>query len=89
MWNWIAGGVLVGVVGVWVAKNRLSSANLERFDTPLEDLISSSKVLVLSKSYCPYCKSTKNLLLNDLKAKDITVLELNWVANGPDIQDKA
>lgn len=50
----------------------------------LADLIQKNKVLVLSKTYCPYCKATKELL-STLKAEH-TVIELDTREDGDRIQ---
>lgn len=47
--------------------------------------ISNNKVVVFSKSYCPYCTATKGLF-EDLGV-DATVYELNEMNNGQAIQD--
>ena len=54
----------------------------------LNKLISSSKVLVLSKSYCPYCARTK-ALLQDLNVRDVSVVELDQRDDGASLQDAA
>ncbi|KAJ5894588.1 glutaredoxin Grx1 [Penicillium taxi] len=52
--------------------------------TKAQSLIDSNSVVVFSKSYCPYCKSTKDLL-NSLDAQ-FAVLELDKLDDGTDIQ---
>ena len=47
--------------------------------------IADNKVVVFSKSYCPFCMSTKNLLSQ--KGVDFTLHELNEMDDGVDIQD--
>lgn len=47
-------------------------------------LINENKVMVFSKSYCPYCNDTKNLLHS--KTKDFKVIELDKILNGSVIQ---
>jgi glutaredoxin 3 len=47
--------------------------------------INSSKVVIFSKSYCPYCMRAKKLF-QTLK-QDASVIELDQVANGNEIQD--
>ena len=47
--------------------------------------IADNKVVVFSKSYCPFCLSTKNLL-ND-KGVEYALYELNQMDGGDDIQD--
>jgi len=54
----------------------------------LRKLIDESKVLVLSKSYCPYCSKTKALFA-DLNAKGVTVIELDLRSDGEGIQSAA
>ncbi|VVT53449.1 uncharacterized protein SAPINGB_P003579 [Magnusiomyces paraingens] len=49
-------------------------------------LIDSNKVFVASKSYCPYCKATKNLL-NQVGVRTATIIELNETEDGAEIQD--
>eukprot|EP00527_Entomoneis_sp_CCMP2396_P009172 CAMPEP_0198137948 /NCGR_PEP_ID=MMETSP1443-20131203/1371_1 /TAXON_ID=186043 /ORGANISM="Entomoneis sp., Strain CCMP2396" /LENGTH=118 /DNA_ID=CAMNT_0043799535 /DNA_START=159 /DNA_END=515 /DNA_ORIENTATION=- len=46
--------------------------------------IESNKVVVFSKSYCPFCTSTKNLL-EDMEV-DFKLYELDQMDNGGDIQ---
>ncbi|CCJ28480.1 unnamed protein product [Pneumocystis jirovecii] len=50
----------------------------------VESIISANKVVVFSKSYCPYCDRTKELLQNS--HIDYTVLELDVIAQGSNIQ---
>jgi glutaredoxin 3 len=47
--------------------------------------ISSSAVVVFSKSYCPYCSATKSLM-SDLKI-DAKIYELDQMKDGSAIQD--
>jgi glutaredoxin 3 len=47
--------------------------------------ISKNKVVVFSKSYCPYCSATK-ALFEDLRV-DAAIYELNELDNGQAIQD--
>ena len=53
----------------------------------LKDLISQNKVLVLSKSYCPYCIRTK-ALLSELKV-ETKVVELDMMDDGDLLQSAA
>jgi glutaredoxin 3 len=46
--------------------------------------IAKNKVVVFSKSFCPFCTATKKLL-NEMKV-DYTLHELNEMDNGSDIQ---
>ncbi|KAJ3216713.1 hypothetical protein HK099_005761 [Clydaea vesicula] len=60
----------------------MASAEVQKI---VKDLINSNKVVVFSKSYCPYCKATKQLLTS-LKIQ-FALLELDQVSNGSSIQD--
>ncbi|KAJ5648120.1 Glutaredoxin [Penicillium lividum] len=53
--------------------------------TTAQNLINENAVVVFSKSYCPYCKSSKDLL-NSLDAK-FTTLELDLEKDGDAIQN--
>ena len=48
--------------------------------------ISSNKVVVYSKSYCPYCKKAKSALA-DAGLKDYVLIELDEINNGAAFQD--
>ncbi|KAJ2511750.1 Glutaredoxin [Coemansia sp. RSA 1939] len=48
-------------------------------------LISDNKVMVFSKSYCPYCSRTKRLM--DEKGIKFSAIELDNRIDGSDIQD--
>ncbi|KUJ21230.1 glutaredoxin [Mollisia scopiformis] len=52
--------------------------------TKAQNIIDENAVAVFSKSYCPYCKATKQLL-NDMGAK-FYAIELDQVDDGADIQ---
>ncbi|KAL2890579.1 Glutaredoxin-2 mitochondrial [Ceratocystis lukuohia] len=51
----------------------------------VQKLIEGEPVVMFSKSYCPYCSASKNLL-NKL-GYEFKVYELDKMANGSDIQD--
>ncbi|KAJ3154299.1 thioredoxin reductase [Geranomyces variabilis] len=50
----------------------------------VEDAIKNNKVVVFSKSYCPYCKKAK-ALLESLNAKFVA-FELDELDDGPSMQ---
>ena len=54
----------------------------------IKEWVKSYDVLVLSKSWCPYCSSAKNTLNQAVKAtqKTIKVVELDKVENGEELQ---
>jgi len=49
--------------------------------------VKANKVVIFSKTYCPYCTKTKNLFLNTLKVDDTKVIELDQLSNGTTIQN--
>ena len=83
------GAAVAGSVA-YIAYNRFRPlAQAQESDIAgLEKMIQSSKVLVLSKSYCPYCTKTKSLL-ESLKATGIHIVELDQRADGEAIQSAA
>ncbi|KAI5970752.1 GRX1 [Candida margitis] len=50
----------------------------------VESTIESNKLLVYSKTYCPYCTATKNLL--NKHGVDYKLIELNTLPDGGNIQ---
>ncbi|KAG8898693.1 glutaredoxin [Tulasnella sp. 403] len=53
----------------------------------VETAISTHKVAIFSKSYCPFCKRAKSLIASyNLPAEDVKILELDEEADGPEIQ---
>lgn len=48
--------------------------------------IKENKVVVFSKTYCPYCKKTKETL-SSTGLKDYTLIELDQRDDGDEIQD--
>ncbi|KAI9490432.1 glutaredoxin-1 [Zychaea mexicana] len=57
-------------------------ATVEQF---VEDLIKNNKVVMFSKSYCPFCERAKKLLQK--LGQDFFAMELDKDANGAAIQD--
>lgn len=58
----------------------------------LKKLISSNKVFIAHKSYCPYCHSTLSLIREKIdeqivKKEDVYLLELDTMEDGDDWQD--
>ena len=82
-----AGAVVVGGVSYIVYNRFRTLAKPQIGDVAfVQKSIASSKVLVLSKTYCPYCKAAKKLLLEDLKAQDVTFIELDQREDGERLQ---
>lgn len=52
----------------------------------VDDLVSSHKVVVFSKTYCPYCTKAKNVLAK-YKINDIIIVELENRDDMDEIQD--
>jgi glutaredoxin 3 len=52
----------------------------------VQDAVSSHKVAVFSKSYCPFCAKAKQTLGSMLQPSDMFVMELDQRADGDAIQ---
>ncbi|VDC05759.1 unnamed protein product [Peniophora sp. CBMAI 1063] len=52
----------------------------------VESTISENKVVVFSKSYCPYCRRAKSLFATEFPETEVTVVELDEDSEGSDIQ---
>jgi glutaredoxin 3 len=63
---------------------RMMSADAAALDFAKSE-IEGSDVVVFSKSFCPFCKKTKNLL-NKLEI-DAKIIELDEIDNGSQVQD--
>ncbi|KAI5949592.1 hypothetical protein KGF54_005469 [Candida jiufengensis] len=50
----------------------------------IQSTIESNKIVVYSKSYCPYCTSTKQILSQN--GVNPTIIELNQITDGSSIQ---
>ena len=54
----------------------------------LDNLIKEKKVVVISKSYCPYCKKAKQVLAKyNIPAECIEIREIDSDPNGEEIQN--
>ncbi|KAJ4014068.1 Glutaredoxin [Fusarium irregulare] len=58
---------------------------MSQASTKVQQLIDNNSVVVFSKSYCPYCKQTKNTL--DELNTEYELLELDQVSDGSALQD--
>ena len=65
-----------------ISNTQLPMASTSDF---INTAIANNKVVVFSKSYCPFCTKTKDLF--DELGVDATVYELNQMDDGADIQD--
>lgn len=63
----------------------VSPATMAQASTKVQDLINKSSVVVFSKSYCPYCRATKQTL-DGLKV-EYDLLELDQESDGAALQD--
>ncbi|TFY73042.1 hypothetical protein EWM64_g10970 [Hericium alpestre] len=53
----------------------------------VDDAIAQNKLVIFSKSYCPYCKRAKGLFASDFPDVNPTVFELDQRDDGSAIQD--
>ena len=53
----------------------------------VDQAIASNKVMVFSKSYCPYCTKAKRALSSVLSADKFVVMELDERSDGAPIQE--
>mmetsp|Transcript_35133 Transcript_35133/g.103985 ORF Transcript_35133/g.103985 Transcript_35133/m.103985 type:complete len:105 (-) Transcript_35133:71-385(-) len=53
----------------------------------VQEAITQNKVVVFSKSYCPYCTKAKRALNGVIKPSDYLVIELDERPDGDQIQD--
>mmetsp|Transcript_63792 Transcript_63792/g.88045 ORF Transcript_63792/g.88045 Transcript_63792/m.88045 type:complete len:93 (+) Transcript_63792:55-333(+) len=58
---------------------------MQDLKSQLENQIATEKVMVYSKSYCPYCVKTKDKLKSG--GVQFVAVEMDQVANGGDIQN--
>jgi len=54
----------------------------------IEQLIGSHKVVLFSKTYCPFCKQSQVLFEQQLKVPNLAIVQLDTLQNGADIQKK-
>jgi len=52
----------------------------------VESAVSGNRVVVFSKSYCPYCDRAKKLLTQEVGEEGVKVYELDHLDTGSDIQ---
>ncbi|CAF1458113.1 unnamed protein product [Adineta steineri] len=60
--------------------------NADDLNTKIKQLIQDHKVIVFSKTYCPYCTKAKKVL-GKYKIKDYKVIELDDMSDGDKYQD--
>ncbi|KAI1793991.1 glutaredoxin [Ganoderma leucocontextum] len=53
----------------------------------VENSISENKIVIFSKTWCPYCKRAKNLLTSKFPEAKTKVLELDELEEGDAVQD--
>lgn len=65
-------------------RRTFTSEAAESLEQQIQDTVSSNKVVVYSKTTCPFCAKTKELF-SDMGV-DATVIELNKRPDGPELQ---
>ncbi|KAJ7621028.1 glutaredoxin [Roridomyces roridus] len=53
----------------------------------VETAINDNKIMIFSKSYCPYCKKAKALFAKEFPNETPKVIELDQQEDGTDIQN--
>ncbi|KAF8836434.1 glutaredoxin [Paxillus ammoniavirescens] len=53
----------------------------------VENTINSHKIVVFSKTYCPYCNATKSYFANNYPAEKVSIIELDARNDASEIQD--
>ena len=64
----------------------MAAAAARELAKPFGADVASGKVLIFSKSYCPYCVKVKDLFKS--VGADFKVVELDKISNGSDVQAK-
>merc|ERR1711982_284547 len=67
-------------------KSTLQMVESNDLYTKIQAMIDDNKVMVFSKSYCPFAKQTKDLF--KAKSIDAKIYELDQEGDGADIQNK-
>jgi glutaredoxin 3 len=74
-------------MGTSQSSSAATSENMDATKKFIDDEISQRKVVIFSKSSCPYCVDTKKLFKkNEFKDVDVVIHELNKMKNGSAIQ---
>ncbi|KAH8111855.1 thioredoxin-like protein [Phellopilus nigrolimitatus] len=63
-----------------------SSTNMVDVKTLVNSTIANNRIVVFSKSYCPYCAKAKTLLQSKYGGVSATILELDQRGDGAEIQ---
>ena len=73
-------------MGNHIVRASHSAAGSGKLCQSLEKLITSHKIVVISKSYCPYCRKAKNAL-KSYNIDDMHVWEIDGEPNSAQIQE--
>ena len=87
-----AAAFAAGAAVAWVVRSK-SGRNLLPTDTDpavharVKELVAQTKIVVFSKTYCPFCRKVKALLAElGIPADDMAIVELDISADGAQIQ---
>lgn len=80
--SWFYSFALVAILLFFAFPKRVE-AN-EAVKKEIEQLVSSHKVQIFSKSYCPFCRRAKGIF--DAEGISYEALELDQIANGAEFQ---
>mmetsp|Transcript_5780 Transcript_5780/g.7118 ORF Transcript_5780/g.7118 Transcript_5780/m.7118 type:complete len:136 (-) Transcript_5780:211-618(-) len=72
----------------WLFGERKASTgvNTQAIQDTIKETTSTHQVVIYSKTYCPYCTSTKQFFNQQFPNADTKVIELNNISNGDAIQ---
>ncbi|PIL31533.1 hypothetical protein GSI_06235 [Ganoderma sinense ZZ0214-1] len=71
----------------WLSASPTSPLKVMAVKDLVENSISENKIVVFSKSWCPYCRRAKNLLTSKFPEAKTKILELDELQEGDAIQD--
>lgn len=63
-----------------------SNKSVEEYENEIKALVDSNAVVVLSKTYCPYCVKAKAILKSVVPNDKMVIIELDTDANGTEKQ---
>ncbi|KAG2022423.1 hypothetical protein CC2G_000172 [Coprinopsis cinerea AmutBmut pab1-1] len=78
---------LPAALGISWFSSLSQQTNMASISELVDSTIEKNRVVIFSKSYCPYCRKAKNLFAEKFPQVEPKVLELDELDNGSAIQD--